>query len=98
MIGIHESSIPHERRYRAIDKRMIVFYTKSLVGARKTFFVLCVFTLPCPFTYLINCGESLDTSATVSASSSKFDKHSGTFTLLSIISHVSLSIQFPPPS
>jgi hypothetical protein len=83
MIGFHESSIPNERRCRAIDKRTIVFYTRRLVGARKTFFVLCVFTLPY-LTYLINCGGSLDTSTVANASSSKFDKHPGTFTPLSI--------------
>jgi hypothetical protein len=92
MIGFHESSIPNERRCRAIDKRMIVFHTRRLVGARKTFFVLCIFTLPCLLTYLINCGGSLDTSAIANASSSKFDKHPGTFTLLSIIG---LSFQIP---
>jgi hypothetical protein len=35
MIGFYTPPIQNERRYRAIDKRMVVFHTKHLVGAGK---------------------------------------------------------------
>lgn len=37
MIGFYTSSTQNKRHYQTIDKRMIAFHTKRLVGAGKRF-------------------------------------------------------------